>query len=461
MDRRGFLKCLGAGAVTASGLATRFSRAAELAAAGKRRPNVLVHMADDLSWAHLGCAGDPAVKTPNIDRVAAGGVQFTHAFVSSTTCTPSRAAVMTGRHFWELGDGANLKGTMPASFAVYTSLLAAAGYHVGAFRKGYGPGKAAGWSEWDNDPAGPGFTNFDAFLKCKPKDKPFVFWYGSTDPHRPYARGSGAKAGIPLDKLNLPPYWPDVPQVRGDVADYLFEVQRFDSDLGKLLRALESCGELDNTVILVLGDNGMPFPRCKASLYDYGTRCPMIVSWPGTIKGGRAVHDLVSYIDVAPTILELAGLEVPPEMRGKSLLSILNSGKAGLVDDSRSEVYFGTEGFARQRLWPVRGIRTREHLYIRNFEPDRWPVLGTLQGGPTKAFMDAHKREPAVAKLNALCFGKRPAEELYDVVKDRYQLSDLAGDPALAAVRKTLAERLENEMRKTKDPRLAGRQPGR
>lgn len=460
MRRRDVIKMLGLGAGLALLGSQRFHRSSN----GRKRPNILMHVADDLSWSHLGFVGDPAVKTPHIDRMAAEGANFTHAFVSSSTCSPSRAAMLTGRNFWELEDGANLYGTMPANLACYPTLLAQAGYRVGRWSKGYGPGVGAAWNDWDNDPAGPRVKSFEHFLADHQKqaaEQPFVFWYGSTDPHRPYARGSGAKKGIPLDQLDMLPYWPDAPQVRGDYADYLAEVQNFDSDLGKMIAALEQAGELDNTVIIVSGDNGMPFPRCKASCYDYGTRCPLIVRWPGRVKAGQVIDDLVSYIDIAPTLLEIAGLEPHDEMTGTSLMPLLGAGRSGVIDEQRDAVFFGTEGLANTRLWPTRGLRTREHLYIRNLAPERWEVLGTLQGGPTKAHMDAHGRDPAVARLNQFAFGERPAEELYDVQADPYQLNNLAGDPAKAPVCKQLAKRLEQRLRETDDPRVQGRQPGR
>ena len=464
MNRRDFIKTTGIGALGALAGVSAMDLFAQLDPSGAstrgRRPNILVHLADDLSWAHLGCAGDPAVKTPHIDRMAAEGVSFSNAFVSSATCTASRAAMLTGRNFWELDDGANLAGTMPGKFAVYTSLLARAGYHVGRVKKGYGPGTTAGWKEWEGNPAGPKVRSFGAFLRDKPKDKPFVFWYGSTDPHRPYRRGSGARAGIPLDKIKLPPYWPDAPQVRGDVADYMAEVQTFDAQLGGMIKVLEKVGELDNTVIVVLGDNGMPFPRCKVDLYDYGTRCPLIVRWPGMVKAGRQVDDLVSYIDLAPTFLEIAGLKPHPEMTGKSILPLLSAAGSGTLDAGRDAVFFGCEGLAGNgRLWPTRGIRTQKHLYIRNFDPKGSAVLRTTNNSPTRNYMNANRNDPKVSAFWHRAYDPRPSEELYDVSKDPFQLTNVVSKPAYAGVRAKLAARLRKRMKETGDPRLEGRQP--
>lgn len=410
------------------------------------KPNVLVCVADDLSWAHLGFQGDPAVRTPHLDRLAAEGVVFTHAFVSSSTCTPSRAAMLTGRDAWRLEDGAHLSGTLPARFDVYPSLLEKAGYVVGRSGKGYGPGKAAGWAEWDHDPAGPEVRSFQAFLRDRGKDRPFVFWFGSKNPHRPYAEAAGERGGIRPDKVRVLPYWPDTPEVRRDLADYLSEVQDFDAEVGAHIRALEEAGELDRTAVFVTSDNGMPFPRCKASLYDYGTRCPLIVRWPGVVRPGRTVDDIVGYTDLAPTFLEMARLTAPEGMTGKSLLPLLSAPGSGTIDASRDAAFFGTDGLASGRHWPARGVRTRHHLYIRNLEPEEWPVLGTLQGGRTKKAMDAASRDPEGSRLAGQAFGRRPAEELYDLKTDPFQLANLADAPAYAEARAEMAARLDRRL---------------
>jgi N-sulfoglucosamine sulfohydrolase len=250
------------------------------------RPNILFAISDDQSYLHTSTAGYKAVSTPNIDRVAREGVRFTHAFCSSPSCTPSRGAVLTGQHFWRLEEGGNLWSSLPKKFETYPDLLEAAGYHAGLFGKGWGPGnfKAGGYSQ---NPAGPAYDSFGAFLDSRPNGKPFCFWFGSADPHRPYEKGSGVKAGLRLDDIEVPSWLPDTPEVREDIADYLFEVQRFDRDFGAILAAIEKTGELENTLVMVTSDNGMPFPRAKTNLYDSGTRLPLAISWPATVPGGR------------------------------------------------------------------------------------------------------------------------------------------------------------------------------
>ncbi len=213
-------------------------------------------------------------------------------------------------------------------------LLAAAGYHVGHFRKAWGPGKA------ERQPAGQTYESVDAFFADRKGKQPFCFWFGTSDPHRPYVPGSGKRAGIPLERLYMFPWFPDDDVVRNDVADYCFEAQRFDREVGQLWDRLQQQGELDNTIFVVTGDHGMPFPRCKGNVYDGGTRVPLAICGP-KIPAHRTVTDFVSLTDIAPTFLEAAGVPVPAEMTGISLLPILQSDKSGQVDPTRDYVVFG------------------------------------------------------------------------------------------------------------------------
>ena len=302
----------------------------------QKRPNILLAIADDWGWPHAGAYGDPVVATPSFDRVAEEGVVFEHAFVSSPSCTPSRAALLTGQWHWRLEESANLWSTLRARFPVYPDLLEGAGYHVGFTRKGWGPGRVEPGGR-ERNPAGARYDDFDAFLAKRPAGAPFCFWFGSFDPHRGYAPGSGRESGIDLDLIRLPACFPDAEEVRSDVADYYVEVQRFDREVGELLRKLEELGELDDTIVVVTGDHGMPFPRCKSNLYDSGTRVPLAVRWGARAGAGRRVTDFVSLTDLAPTFLEAAGLSAPAVMTGASLLSIVTSERDGRVDASRDQ----------------------------------------------------------------------------------------------------------------------------
>ncbi len=439
-----------------------------------RPPNILLAIADDWSWPHAGVYGDPVVQTPTFDRVAREGVLFSQAFVASPSCTPSRAALLTGQWHWRLEESANLWSTLQARFPVYPDLLEEEGYFVGFSRKGWGPGR------WEvggrsRNAAGDEFADFDAFLARRPAGAPFCYWFGSQDPHRPYEEGSGAASGIDLEKINLFRCFPDHPSVRSDVADYYWEVQRFDREVGELIKRLESMGELENTIVVMTGDNGMPFPRCKATLYDGGTRVPLAVRWPRRFPGGRRVDDLVSLTDLAPTFLDVARVTVPEVMTGRSLLPILESESQGRVDADRTFVLLGKERHVPcQEVpdsggTPMRAIRTQDYLYIRNFRPDRWPAgtpdyehaylpgawYGDVDNGPTKFYMIENRdRDEALRRLFELAFGKRPAEELYDLQKDPDQLQNLASDAAYRQVLERLSRQLLGELERTGDPRI-------
>jgi arylsulfatase A-like enzyme len=439
--------------------------AAAAALAGMRRidrPNILFAIADDWSWPHASIALDPVVRTPVFDRVAREGVLFENAFVSSPSCTPSRGAILTGQYHWRLEAGGNLHSALPSRFDVYPDLLEAAGYHVGCTRKGWGPGnhEKGGWTR---NPAGTKVKDFAQFLDKRPGKNPFCFWFGSHDPHRRYRLRSGVESGMRLDDVEVPPCLPDSEEVRSDLCDYYFEVQRFDREVGDLLQLLEERGELDRTLVVITSDNGMPFPRCKSNLYDLGTRVPLAVRWGDRVKGGRRVKDFISLTDVAPTFLEAAGLKPSGDMTGRSFLDILAS-KAHAPCD---RVFFGKERHAWVRKdglgYPMRAVRTRDHLYIRNYEPDRWPAgdpderriykdgYGDIDASPTKTYMLEHRDD----RRFALAFEKRPAEELYDLAKDPAQMNNVAEESE--AIRKRLARVLEEMLLATEDPRAMGK----
>ncbi len=474
MNRRDFLKAVSAGtaSLAVSGCMNSIKLSGQKESA--KRPNILFCISDDQSWLHAGAYGDKVVKTPNFDRVAKEGVLFTHAFCAASSCTPSRSAILTGQEIWRLEEGGLLFGTPPAKFGVYTDLLEAQGYHVGFTRKGWAPGRVKPSGRKQN-PAGPRYKNFEQFLQARPEGKPFCFWFGSNDPHRPYEWQSGLKSGMKLEDVVVPAFLVDSKKVRTDICDYYWEIQEFDQQLGRLLKIVEEKGELDNTLIVVTSDNGMPFPRAKCNLYDYGTRMPLAVRWAARVKGGRVVDDFISHTDFAPTFLDAAGVEVPKEVTGRSLMNILLSDKSRRVDRKRNQVFTASERHTWCRPngvgYPSRALRTHRWLYIRNYEPDRWPAggpefksphqgsYGDIDNSPTKTYMMQHKDDSNVAPLFQLAFGKRPAEELYDVGKDPAQIHNLAAEPAFARVKRKLRNQLERYQRDTEDPRVEGKSP--
>jgi arylsulfatase A-like enzyme len=430
------------------------------------RPNLLFCIADDWAWPHAGVYGDAVVRTPVFDRLAREGVLFTHAFCAAPSCTPSRAAILTGRFPHQLETGANLYGPLPAKFPVYPDLLEAAGYAVGYAGKGWGPGDFEAGGRTRN-PAGPRFQNFEDFLKSVPANKPFCFWFGSHDPHRPYEAGSGAASGLRADAVRVPAYLPDTPEVRQDILDYYAEVERFDRDVGALLQALERSGRARNTLVVVTGDNGWPFPRGKANLYDAGTRQPLALRWPAKIRGGQTVSAFVNLADLAPTFLEAAGLKPPRDWTGKSLLPLVQ----GRSQRGREAVFLERERHANVRRgnpgYPARAVRTARFLYIRNLAPERWPAgdpelwhsvgpFGDCDPSPTKAFVLAHRDAPQWRRFFDLAFARRPAEELYDLEKDPEQTLNVAAQPEYAPALGRLRAELDRWMRKTNDPRWRG-----
>lgn len=457
-NRRSFLGMVGG---TVSTLATS-SRVRRVAA--EQRPSILYCLADDWAWPHAGAYGDRVVRTPNFDSIAREGVLFTHAFCAAPSCTPSRAAMLTGQAPHRLQEGGNLHGFLPSRFQVYPDLLERTGYHAGFTRKGWGPGKYEAGGRKRN-PAGPAFKGFEEFLGEVPKGDPFVFWFGSQDPHRPYDPDSGVKSGMNPAHVVVPPYLPDTPEVRRDILDYYFEAQRFDTELGNLLRLLESAGRAENTLVVVTGDNGWPFPRAKANLYDAGTRQPLAVRWPRRIKGGRVLSDFISLTDLAPTFLEAVDLRPPAEMTGRSLLRLLEGSER---PGGRNAVFLERERHANVRRgdlsYPARAIRTREFLYIRNFRPDRWPAgdpelyfavgpFGDCDGSPTKDVILSNRDLPGMKRYYELDFMKRPSEELYDLGKDPHQIANVAGSQEYAKTKARLRTALTRWMKDTQDPR--------
>ena len=464
-------------------------------ASAQDRPNVLFAISDDQSFLHTGLNSGGKLDTPAFDRIAKEGVNFTHAYCAAPSCTPSRGAILTGQEVYRIEEGGVLFGTLPAKFPVYPLLLRDAGYHVGwTGSKAWGPGdiRAGGRTE---DPAGKRYSqhklsredhppgtastdvaaNFKEFLGEREDGQPFCFWYGSHAPHRSYEKGIGRQYGKKLEDALLFGCFPDREEIRSDVLDYYVEIEHFDRQLGRMLALLDEAGELDNTLVIVTSDHGMPFPRCKGNLYDSGTRVPLAIRYPGRIEAGRTVEDFVSLADIAPTILSFTGAEVPDQMSGVSLLPVLESNQSGWTGMHREFVVTAFERHTPCRPgsngYPMRMIRTRDHLYIRNYEEARWPAgspdidsihqgaYGDIDNGPTKTYMIELQDEAEMAPFFSKAFGKRPAEELYAVGEDPDQLKNLASDPEQEEVRKRLAGMLNGHLEATDDPRMKGLSP--
>lgn len=435
------------------------------------KPNIILAIADDWSWPDASILGNTVIKTPNFDRIAQEGVLFTHTFISTPSCTASRSSLLTGQWPWRLKEAANLLGPLRPELEVFPDLLEKAGYYIGFAGKGCGPANPLGLGR-QREPAGIKFQDFGEFLDKKPEDKPFYFWFGSHNPHRPYTWEVGVKSGMNIDDVVVPTFLPDSEIVRKDLCDYYWEVQQFDHELGELLQILKDKDELDSTLIIVTSDNGKPFPRAKHNLYDAGTRVPMSMRWGNQIEGGQVIDRLISLSDIAPSLLELVGIEIPEAMTGRSFFKL--SPKELKISSTRDKIFFGRErdNLAqedRQSGYPMRGIRTQNYLYIRNLKPERWPAGFPLvpaksneQAGfyldidpaPTKDYMRENSQAPTVFKFFVLAFTQRPAEELYNIKQDPEQLNNLANDPNYAQVKQQLAEQLIAELERTNDPRM-------
>lgn len=436
---------------------------------GPRRPNILFCLGDNFSWSHLPPYGCDVIQAPAFARIAREGVLFRHAFAPAPSCAPSRSSVLTGQAIWRLEQGANLHGELPGRLAVYPELLERAGYRVGFAGKGWAPGSLEA-SGRQRNPAGEKYADFQTFLEQTPAEQPFCFWYGDV-----YVNPLGkpvVKDGVDLDRLRLPAFLPDVEATRNDFYFYFQRLRRFDAAVGAMLAALERAGQLEHTLIVFTADNGMDFPRGYPNLYDYGTRMFLAVRWGDRVRGGRTVDDFVTLTDLAPTFLEAAGVDVPAAMTGRSLMPILRSAASGRIDPARDRVVTARERHAWARSggvgYPMRALRTETFLYIRNFEPARWPagdpdyvhfsqgVYGDIDRCATKSYLYEHRDDPALRTLFELSFGRRPAEELYDLRRDPDQLHNVAGQAGYAAEQRRLAAVLMQELRDSGDPRALG-----
>ncbi len=465
--------------------------------AATRPPNILFAIADDQSFPHAGAYGEPLFRTPAFDSVAANGALFTQAFVAAPQCSPSRAAILTGRAIWQLEEAGTHSSYFPKKYPVFTDALEAGGYFIGYTGKAWGPGNFAD-AGWSRNPVGPAYNqrkleqpptsgisaidyaaNFNDFLTAKPDDQPFFFWYGGQEPHRTYEIGSGKAAGYSPEKVKVPGFLPPTDEVKQDLLDYALEIEWFDSQLGKMLALLAARGELEHTIIVVTADNGMAYPYAKANLQEFGVHVPLAICGPGITAGERRIGDLVSLIDLAPTFLDLAGVAHFKGITGKSLLSLLQPHPS--PDTSRRFVLTGRERHTHARPdnvgYPARAIRTDEYLYILNFTPERWPAgdpppknqpriegnpdlkpivegYEDVDDSPVKSFMLRHRQE--FPELFALSFAKRGTDELYAIGEDPYCLNNLSEKADMQAVRARLKKELLQQLTDQQDPRVTG-----
>jgi arylsulfatase A-like enzyme len=456
------------------------------------QPNILFCIADDASYPHMGAYGCQWVNTPGFDRVAKNGLLFTNAYTPNAKCAPSRASILTGRNSWQLEEAANHWCFFPKKFKTYAEALSENGYYVGFTAKGWAPGIPGEINGKQRQLTGLPFNNkksippanhlsnndyaanFLDFLESRPEDKPFCFWYGGREPHRRYEYEAGINKGgkklSDIDKVYS--FWPENDTVKTDMLDYAYEMEYFDQHLQKMLQVLEEKGELDNTLIIVTSDNGMPFPRIKGQEYEYSNHLPLAMMWKnGIFNPGRTVDDFVNFIDLAPTYLELAGISQHESgmqpIEGKSLTDIFTSEKSGKINPHRNFVLIGKErhdvGRPNDAGYPIRGIVKDDYLYIKNFEPSRWPAgnpeTGYLNcdGSPTKTEILKQNRNSVNKEYWTLSFGKRPDEELYNIKNDPECMNNLAEMHEFDNLKSKLKNQLFAELKRQGDPRIFGK----
>lgn len=486
-----------------------------------KRPNILIAISDDQSFEHTSFAGCEFINTPAFDRIATSGIYFTNCYAGSPGSAPSRSALITGRHHWQNEQSGQHASSWMKKYVPFVDILRENGYHTGFTGKGVGPfqyarneqdslwrkenAAGAGYNRIQyrkGDPADPrtaggiGANNYSAnfrdFLKKRKNGEPFCFWYGATEPHRDYEKDSWKRNGKDPAKVKVPGFLPDHPEIRGDLLDYAVEIEWFDHHLSAMLDHLDSIGELDNTIIIVTGDNGMSFPRAKANCYEYGLHVPLAISYPAGFPGKRTVDDPVSFTDLAPTILEVTGTSADgmQPMSGTSILGILRSQKSGIVDPSKKYVFAGRERHSSSRWnnlgYPQRAIRSEKYLLIWNVKPGLWPagdpqaidektgmlvpMYGIDENGkhhsewaftdvdaaPSKSVIIENYLDEKMSGFFSLAYDKRPEYELFDIKSDPFCLNNLAGSKEAESVEKEMKEALHNELLRSGDPRVAG-----
>lgn len=461
------------------------------AMAEAEHPNILFVIADDWSFGHASAYGCGWIKTPAFDRVASEGILFTRAYTPSAKCAPSRSCILTGRNPWQLEEAANHWCFFPAKFKSYVEALDANGYFTGSTAKGWAPGIAKDAEGKLRNMAGKPFNakkrkpptsgisnndyaaNFSDFLDAAPEGQPWCFWLGCLEPHRGYEFMSGSRVGNKqiTDIDRVPAYWPDNEIVRHDLLDYALEVEHFDSHLARVVAELERRGMLANTLVVVTSDNGMPFPRVKGQSYGNSNHLPLAIMWKNGIKrAGVVVDDYVSFIDLAPTFLEVAGVSFEKSgmqmITGRSLTDILYSGGAGQVNPARDHLLVGRErndfGRPHDEGYPVRGIVKDNQLYLNNFKPERYPSCNPetgyldVDGSPTKTEVLKARTNSDNGRCWEITFGKRGAEELYDLSKDAECMHNLVASEGHQKLLGSLKAQLLAELKEQQDPRVTG-----
>ncbi|MEH6550122.1 MAG: sulfatase [Pseudomonadales bacterium] len=418
-----------------------------LSVSADERPNVVLIIGDDISR-DFSAYGGP-VKTPNIDVLAKNGVLFNNAYTTASSCSPSRNSMITGRYPHNHG-APELHMALPEEQFVFPQLLKDAGYYNvadGKWHMGDVPRVAF---DSINDPGyqvdPTGSAHWVQSLQERPKNKPFFMWFAAFDAHRPWEPDAEE---IPHDASNVivPAGVPDTPIARQDIASYYDEVRRFDRYVGYVIKELKTQGVFDNTLILLVGDNGRPFPRNKTTLYENGMNIPFIMHWPnGDIKAGATSSSLVSTIDIAPTILEALGMAAPPQVQGISFLPIAR--QPGL---QTRQLLFGERNWHTQ-IGVGRMVRQGDYVYFKDFTPTSYSFQMVANTNPTQTELLRLKAEGKLKPEQAELFStERAVEMLFNVIDDPQQLNNLVNKIEHKALLQHLREKLALWQKRTGD----------
>jgi arylsulfatase A-like enzyme len=416
---------------------------------GSVRPNVVIFIADDVSWNDLGCYGNTFVQTPNIDKLAEGGMKFTNAILTTSSCSPSRISIMTGRYPHNTG-AAELHTEPKVDFESIASVLKNQGYYTGQAGKWHmgellkkGFDKIYQKLEENGDG---GENRWIPSLQERDGEKPFFFWFAPYDAHRDWGENRFSKTHDP-SLISVPQTMFNDDSTRIDLAKYYDEIKRFDHHVGEVVEELKGQRVFENTLILVMSDNGRPFPRDKTRMYDSGMKTPFIIHWPKNVEKRSISHSLISSVDIAPTILDICEVNAPNSFQGTSFKPILSSPKTEVRQYAFAEHnWHDHEAYERM-------VRTKDIIYIRNSRP-QYPNQGpadAINSSSFRALQKAQKEHLLTAAQADVFLMPRPAEELYTVKNDPLQLTDLIGNKDYAQIYLELKNLLLEWMEETGD----------
>lgn len=389
------------------------------------RPNMVLIIADDLGWNDLGCYGNASIQTNNLDKLAKEGILFTNVYLTTSSCSPSRSSIISGRYPHNTGfPEFTYRGNVSTDLPLFPEILRKNGYYTAQAGKWH-LGESTRRSFDDIYDKNIGLGGEDQWLNAlqnRSKEKPFFMWFASTDPHRNWGENRFRGSNDP-DKIVVPPYLADTETTRMDLANYYDEISRLDFQVGQVERELEKQGVLDNTIIIFISDNGSPFPRAKTRLYDSGIKTPMIIKWKTGIETiGRQSESLISIIDLAPTLVKLAGGRIPKAFQGVSFDKLLNN-----PDEKFRNYIFAEHNWHGFETYE-RMVRTSNWMYILNERPELSnPPPSDAIKSPSFDDLKELRDNNNLKVVQADVFIKlREREELYNCVSDPYQTRNLA-----------------------------------